>query len=1818
MEVNVDALLDDLLSSDDEETTDFIEDPFSKHIAPAKFPSEGGSGVDGDGGEDGLPATLADPPPASHSKHHTEGILDSQILEQEQQHRAAGSAPSGEGRDGLSGIPPGPQGPPPAGTEPGTIQGSVATERSPGTPCPPAHIVAAPSPSAVSPSFLDPGPVSAVATGEGAGRTARPGGAGDFGRTEGRREPQGEPPARELGAPAGIPAGPQGTGQHAADQRLPHRVPPEPAETAKGGVPGGELAPGGPGDPLRPDAGGWSPDAGTPFLGQEEVEDLDPGAIGSVERASSPASESDGEERQEPSESRPSSSSGARTPGSEEGSGGGSASSSGSPHLQLLQRAEAAERALLLTGLESGRDAGPPLDSVMSTLGRAAQTWPPDGAADGHGGILGAHTLVRCDAVPLLSEMVAPSTANGVPTAVSSFHSALAVGTSGGAVFVYMPRGLASDGTASGQPRVIQVGEGGSRDTEAVTCLAFSPMGNLLMVGHANGDVALWELKKQGWEIAKTIKDAHVTAVIQCAFLEGQAGGALTADSRGRLVHHNIHAYLSLTAMLAGRLTKGSQMSLLLDGRQLGPLTKVAGLFAPMRPPVPPKGAAESADTARHFFFQEGGAAWLEGTALICSHKGAFVARVGMDGRLGILHNIPRPPDIRPDCVPYAAWRLRTSTALAGSPPTSRIPSASLIVAWETRLVLLEVPLARPAPPPAAEGGPPPPPQPTPPPTVTRMWEAEAQVVGVAWLEGPSLALLCEHGPRTILQLYDSSGTVVKERLVVGDSLLPQSYVLNSSEVPEACYHNSVAASPDRILLLASQGLKLARMLSWQERVASLRDVGHWEAALLSAFSILRNAGPSPSPLPSDPGAVVWKGEGRGADPRAVADVIISVLLAYLEASLLPGTASALQAGAAADVAIDACLGLGKPEALWEEVAPRFFAAGEGPALLERLLPRVVSGQLRKLAPEVMQALVEHCAAGGRAADVERCVLHLDLASLDFNQVVRLCGEHHLHSALAFLFTRALKEYTAPAARLLSAVLGAGPKLAERAPLAYKLLVYLRCCFQGFSFPPGSGKLDEEERERVRAEMLAFLLHSTRQSLLDALQPFGGDGQDTISKWLPAGAHPVLRILTSIDAGAALAVVEEAVQGWDALDCELREAAGLPPLQESLGLRTAGQAVLDAVLDLLQDPQELGDETDRAVQFVAAHLAEGRATAPRQVVLRVLRHVALGPWREGGGPPRLQREDQFMAIMKQSAVVPGGPGDPGDREWDAELRQLARQAGFARAEAHALHMAGAFAGALECLLREGPPAPAAFRYVDRVLDDPSEAGGKLGEFKEAVLGSMQRLTGADPGAAAALVIRHFPHDHSRVLTTLQRSPELQYGYLKGAMHAARLMEASLVEEGAPRDAHAAPLQASPYAPLLSDPQVGELYLKLLCRFKAAEALPFLQSHDNYRVEEVLSFTQQYKVRDAEAYLLERLGDISAALAIHVSHVEAMAERLLSDVLEGTLPLAALAIFRGGARSFPGSTAGTLGAVSASLGPPQKLAGTPAQGAGPLPPQLAALQGAVGGAVALCQRHSRDAPLLTVQQLWFSILECFVHLLRQLRQRTGTARGTTAHIVEGSASGGGSSTDGKFAELQRVLTGLMEGVISHMAGFVPLKAIGERIISEFAAEQFGDFKGTLLGLLSAYSYEFATLESAKRLLGSDAYRTLYSMYRARSHPLTQASLVGSTSSRSTSEEEAGPSSREERRMPSSSSASRPMSSEEAAVPRMEVFDALNSGRFGSGKLGGPNPGRRERGARLRNVGEGRVPQRGGNTMTEPPSPIHRGGVDLNFLRSHLIM
>ena len=105
-------------------------------------------------------------------------------------------------------------------------------------------------------------------------------------------------------------------------------------------------------------------------------------------------------------------------------------------------------------------------------------------------------------------------------------------------------------------------------------------------------------------------------------------------------------------------------------------------------------------------------------------------------------------------------------------------------------------------------------------------------------------------------------------------------------------------------------------------------------------------------------------------------------------------------------------------------------------------------------------------------------------------QVARLSRQHALYSALTFIYTHALDDYVAPIAELISAIVScsklhkephagtpaqsgathpaadgslaastagrevAGP-VSDQQHLGFKLMAYLRCCLQGYTFPPG-------------------------------------------------------------------------------------------------------------------------------------------------------------------------------------------------------------------------------------------------------------------------------------------------------------------------------------------------------------------------------------------------------------------------------------------------------------------------------------------------------------------------------------------------------------------------------------------------------------------------------------------------------------------------------------------------------------------------------------------------------------------------------------------
>ena len=57
-------------------------------------------------------------------------------------------------------------------------------------------------------------------------------------------------------------------------------------------------------------------------------------------------------------------------------------------------------------------------------------------------------------------------------------------------------------------PQVVRLGEARGGEQEGVSCLSFSGNGMLLLSGHANGDVIIWEWHRMAWQNVKHLKGA--------------------------------------------------------------------------------------------------------------------------------------------------------------------------------------------------------------------------------------------------------------------------------------------------------------------------------------------------------------------------------------------------------------------------------------------------------------------------------------------------------------------------------------------------------------------------------------------------------------------------------------------------------------------------------------------------------------------------------------------------------------------------------------------------------------------------------------------------------------------------------------------------------------------------------------------------------------------------------------------------------------------------------------------------------------------------------------------------------------------------------------------------------------------------------------------------------------------------------------------------------------------------------------------------------------------------------------------------------------
>ncbi|RXI07623.1 hypothetical protein DVH24_005396 [Malus domestica] len=526
--------------------------------------------------------------------------------------------------------------------------------------------------------------------------------------------------------------------------------------------------------------------------------------------------------------------------------------------------------------------------------------------------------------------------------------------------------------------KMLILGLQGERSYAAVTSMCFNQQGDLLLAGYADGHITVWDVQR-----ASAAKDSQVTHQFK----------AVTGDSKGLVLLHSssvvplLNRFSIKTQCLLDGQNTGTVLSaspFLFDECSGGALLSSKGSGAVSGSSIGGMMGGMVGGDAGRKLFNEGSSLVEEGVVVFVTHHTVLVGR------------------LTPTLEVYA----RLSKPVGENMPAEAVGRVSLLaLAWDRKVQVAKLVKSELR--------------------IYGKWSLESAAIGVAWLDDQMLVVLTVTGQ---LCLFAKDGTVIHQTSFSvdgfeGDDLIAyHTHFINIFGNPEKAYHNCVAVRGASVL----------------------RGAGDWMGALNMAMTIYDGQAHGVIDLPRT----------LVAAQEAIMSYLVELILSYVEEVFsyisvafcnqigkmdqpddLKSKSSSMhseikeQYTRVGGVAVEFCVHIRRTDILFDEIFSKFVAVQQRDTFLELLEPYILKDMLGSLPPEIMQALVEHHSCKGWLQRVKQCVLHMDISSLDFNQVVRLPLDELLV--------------------VLRNSLGEGATT-----LGYRMLVSLKYCFSGLAFPP--------------------------------------------------------------------------------------------------------------------------------------------------------------------------------------------------------------------------------------------------------------------------------------------------------------------------------------------------------------------------------------------------------------------------------------------------------------------------------------------------------------------------------------------------------------------------------------------------------------------------------------------------------------------------------------------------------------------------------------------------------------------------------------------
>uniref|UniRef100_A0A8C5EST2 RING-type domain-containing protein n=1 Tax=Gouania willdenowi TaxID=441366 RepID=A0A8C5EST2_GOUWI len=662
-----------------------------------------------------------------------------------------------------------------------------------------------------------------------------------------------------------------------------------------------------------------------------------------------------------------------------------------------------------------------------------------------------------------------------------------------------------------------------------------------------------------------------------------------------------------------------------------------------------------------------------------------------------------------------------------------------------------------------------------------RQLQLSCDIISLSWINSRTLVLVDSHEK---LQVVDRPSQEVLETLDLEQVQLVYSSrhfksLATGGNVSQAlalvgekaCYQ-SVSAYGGQIIYLGTKSAHIMALRNWRERIDCFLKQEHFVEALSLAWSVHEGSAKAVVGLFGDP-------LKRKA---VVSDKMLEILFQFAEHTLKKcpeqGKIQVMEQHfqEVLPVLVDYCLLLQRSDLLFSQLYTRLLENTVAKSVfLESLESYIVADRLGHLPPHIMRDLLDHYHSSGMMDSLERCVVHLDVTSLDIHQVVKVCWENQLYDAMIYVFNRGMNDYITPMEKLLAVIgptIKAGRTMTdEDVVMGNKLLVYISCCLAGRAYPLGD--IPEDLVVQVKNQVFEFLirLHSAESSEDEQLFPF---------------IHTLLHFDTREFLNVLAMTFEDFKNDKQALEYQ--------------------QRIVDILLQVMVDnPDFTPSQVGGLFTFLARQLAKPDNTlfVNRKLFDQVLEFLCC----PDDDSRHAERQQVLLELLQVGGVVQFN---------EERLLTLAEKAEFFQICEFLYEKKHLYDRIIDCYLNDPLRKGGVFSYIHNLLSMPGYSPEEKLRVRHKALLCFTELVTFDPCRSADLLLFHFAEDVQQIISGLH-DDQLLFHFLS-----------SLLDEALP-----------PEALLPVEQQLHELQLDLLCRFAPQHLLIFLQTSQHYTLEHAI-------------------------------------------------------------------------------------------------------------------------------------------------------------------------------------------------------------------------------------------------------------------------------------------------------------------------------------------------------------------------------------------